>query len=189
MSEAQEIDEEEARYERWLLDAEDAEERRSAAFWRERLCVLLREQTGEADAELRGIVARAPLDVVMFLCAQIPDDRYYIRKLQEFGEFKRRYVPFDPEFFDAEPEGEVVVLYSLRDSLRVDPATWERYWSPPFDTWLQKRRARAGGGPRRPTRIPETPETSTEKAARYNSLFIALVIALGVAAIQLLYRC
>lgn len=183
-SEAQEIDEEEARYERWLLDAEP-EERRNAAFWRERLCALLAEVTRGTRPDVPEIVARAPLDVVMFLCAQILDDQFFIKRLQEHREFKRRWAPNDPEFFDSAPEGEVVVLNGIHDALNDDPATWERRWARPFQAWLARRRERVGGGPPRST---DAPEPSAGVSERSNSLFIALMIVLGVIAILLLYR-
>lgn len=179
-----EIDEREG-YERWLLDAE-AEGHRSAAFWRQRLCVLLNEVTPGTRRDIPEIVARAPLDMVMFLCAQISDDRFFIKRLQEHREFKRQYASNDPEYWDSAPEGEVVVLHGIHDALNDDPETWESRWSQPFRAWLRQRRERVGGGP---PSSADLPETGTGRLERYNSLFIALMIVLGVVASLLARRC
>lgn len=191
MSDEREIDEQDG-YERWLLDAEH-DERRSAAFWRERLCVLLDEETDRTRPDIHEIVARAPLDVVMFLCAQIIDDRFYIERLKEHGEFKRQWASNDPEYFDSGPEGEVVVLYGIHGGLNDDPTTWESRWSEPFRAWLARRRERVAGGPPRPFDRSETgtgtSTGTTGPADRDNSLFIALMIVLGVVVIVLSHQC
>ncbi len=189
MSEEPKIDERED-YERWLLDAED-EERRNPAFWREQLCVLLDEVTHGTRPDIPEIVARAPLDMVRFLCTQILDDRFFINKLQEHRAFKRQSASNDPELWDATPEGEVVVLHGIHDALNDDPTTWETRWSRPFRAWLARRREREGGGPPRPGDLPpgDLPETGASKVDRYNLLFIALMIVLGVVASILSRRC
>lgn len=189
MSKEQEIDDDQEgqeRWQRWLLDAEP-EERRDVAFWRERLAALLDEETRGTRPDVRAIVARAPLDVVMFLCAQIPDDRFFIKRLREHREFKRQCAPNDTEYFGTEPEGEVVVLHGIHSALDEDPITWEARWSQPFRAWLARRSERVGGGPKRPGDPSETGAGPTS-LERSNAIFIVVMIALVVVAAFLFHQ-